>query len=333
MTAGTVTFAGGAGDQHVSFQGGSTKPAIQVSGSTPNLTINTATNNILAGAGGATSGTAIVVNGTSGNFANRAQLTFGNSNNSIQGAAADNGAHAAITINGFGHVVFGNGNTVVGGHTVTANVAAVNDQAGFAAGSTYGLVLGSGTFQFMEGISVTGGDLTLNPPATSGGIGYYIMDGGGSTGSGNGFVGSGFSMVFGDLIGTNSTIVLTGGAAGGVGAGDYANINLNGADGMTLTAPTTAGAWNTSGIAIFQDRAATTGNANTVSGVNFDNITGAIYTPSQPLAFTGATFMNAPCTQFIADTITIWGLAFINDQCQGIGVAVIGGGGAVTLVE
>lgn len=344
ITAGTNIIQGGAGAAGLSvsggtvtidaagntIQGGSGHPAISVSGTSPGLTFGASNNNILAGAGSP----AIVVapTGGSGNTIG-GRLTFGNGNNNIQGAASDDGKYSAMTIGGFGHVVFGNGNTIFGGPTITSNIPAVTDQAGFFAGTGLGLVLGSGTFQFMEGISVTGGDLTLNPPGTSGGIGYYIMDGGGSTGSGTGFVGSGFNMTFGDLIGTNATIVLTGGAAGGVAGGDYANINFNGADGMTLTAPTTAGTWNTAGIAIFQDRAATTGNANTVYGISFDNITGAIYTPSQPLNFEGITLMNSPCTQFIADTITIWGLAFINDQCQGIGVATIGGGGAVTLVE
>ncbi len=310
------------------IQGGTGKPAISLTGVNPSLNFGASNNNILAGTGS----NAIQVGPSSGSgFAIGGQLTFGNGNNNIQGAAADGGIFSAMTIGGFGHVVFGNGNATIGCTTCNnPGVPAVEDQAGFLAGTGFGLVLGSGTYQFMEGISVTGGDLTLNPAATSGGIGYYIMDGGGSTGAGNG---SGFNMTFGDLIGTNSTIVLTGGTAGGVGAGDYANINFNGADGTTLTAPTTAGTWNTSGIAIFQDRAASTGNANTVYGINFDNITGAIYTPNQPLSFEGLSVMNSPCTQFIANTILILGLAFINDQCQGTGVATIGGGGAVTLVE
>jgi len=331
IAGGTVTFAAGAGTSSF-FQGGTTKPGIQVSGVTPSLTINAATNSVLAGVG---TSAAITVNGTA-NTSPYTRLSFGNSNNTVQGAASDHGAHPAMTINGFGHVVFGNGNTAFGGHTVTANVPAVVDQAGFLAGSGQGLVLGSGTFQFMEGISVNGGDLTLNPPGTSGGTGYYIMDGGGSTSSNNGTIGSGFNMTFGDLVGSNVTIALTGGASGGVGATDFANINFNGGNGMTLTAPTAAGTWNTTGVAIFQDPAATPlggGNANTIYGINFDNITGAIYTPSQPLSFQGLTVMNAQCTQMIAYTITIWGLAFINDDCQGVGVAPIGGNGSIILVE
>jgi hypothetical protein len=318
MTGGTVTFAGGTGSSTF-FQGGSSNPAIQLNGSTPSLTIDALTNSVLAGS----SSSAITVNGTS-NTSPYAQLTFGNSNNSIQTAAADNGAHSALTITGYGHVVFGNGTSVFGGPTVTANVPAVNDDAGFLAGLGRGLVLGSGTFQFMEGISVTGGDLTLNPPATSGGIGYYIMDGGSN---------GGFNMTFGDLIGTNVTLVLTGGTAGGVGAADYANMNFNGADGMTLTAPTAAGTWNTAGIAIFQDRTAPAGNTNTIYGINFDNITGAIYTPSQALNFEGLSIMNSQCMQLIANTIKILGLAFINDQCQGTGTAPIGGNGSIILAE
>jgi hypothetical protein len=280
--------------------------AINLAGTRTTLTFGPSNNNVIAGPGSS----AITLNGSL-----NAHLVFGNGNNNIQGAASDRGRFSAMTVNLLGDVVFGNGNTTFGGPAVTANVPAVNDNSGFGAGSSKGLTLGSGTFQFMEGLSVTGGDLTLNPPATSGGIGYYIMNGGSN---------GGLNMTFGQLIGTNATIVLTGSGS------DYANLNFNGADGMTLTAPTTG---NTAGIAIFQDRNATTGNTNTVYGINFDNITGAIYTPNQMLQFEGLSVMNSQCMQLIGSTIRILGLAFINDQCEGTGVSPIGGNGAITLVE
>jgi hypothetical protein len=286
--------------------------AIKVSGSQPSLAFGPGTNNILAGRGSS----AITVFGSSG-ASPYARLTFGNGTNNIQGASADNGRHSAMSITGFGNVTFGNGNTTFGGPRVTANVPAVNDDSGFLASPTtnLGLTLGSGKFLFMEGLAVTGGNLTLNPPGTSGGIGYYIMHGGSN---------GGLNMTLGDLIGTNATIVLTGNG------GDYANLNFNAADGMTLTAPTTG---STAGIAIFQDPAAPAGNTNIVNGISFDNITGAIYTPSQALQFQGGVVMNSQCMQLIASTIRILGLASINDQCEGKGTAPIGGNGAVTLVE
>jgi hypothetical protein len=319
VSGGNVSFATAFGTN--TFQGGSGSPAIKLSGTSPTLTINAATNHVLAGAGSP----AIIVDPTSGNSTTvGGELIFGNGNNKIQGAAADGGQFSAMTIGGFGQVEFGNGNTVFGGPSVTANVPAVSDNAQFQAGQGLGLVLGSGIFQFMEGLSVTGGDLTLNPARTSGGIGYYIMDGG-SVG--------GLNMTAGDLNGKNATIILTGGSAGGVASSDFANINVNGADGIALTAPTTAGAWNTAGIAVFQDVNAPAGNANTIYGVNFDNITGAIYLPNNPLVFEGLSAMTSQCTQLIAGTLEILGLTSIDDECQGTGTVPITGGSSIVLVE
>ena len=172
-------------------QGGTNDPAIEINGNAASLTFAASNNGVLAGAGSP----AIVDIAVKGG--NTSQLKFGNGNNNIQGAAGDKGKYSAMTIVGPVNVTFGNGNTIFGGPTVTANVPAVNDDAGFLAGSGLGLTLGSGTFQFMEGLSVTGGDLTLNPPATTGGVGYYIMDGGSN---------GGLNMTFGDLNATNATI-------------------------------------------------------------------------------------------------------------------------------
>ena len=229
-----------------------------------------------------------------------------------------------MLIQGSSNVVFGNGTGVFGGPVVTPGVPAVDDQAGFQPGSGQGLTLGSGNYTFMEGISVTGGDLTLNPPGTSAGVGYYIMVGGGN------ILGGGFNMTFGELNGSNATIVLTGGAADNIDASDYASINYNGANGITLTAPTTG---PTAGIAFFQDRNATSLNLNTFSGGTFGNITGAIYTPNQPIIFDGLGVMNSRCLQMIASTITIAGPVFMNDDCDGTGTAPIISNGSIVLVQ
>ena len=53
----------------------------------------------------------------------------------------------------------------------------------------------------------------------------------------------------------------------------------------------------------------------------------------QPLAFEGLTLMTSQCMQLIASTITIAGLAFINDQCEGTGTAPIAGNGSIVLVQ
>jgi Flp pilus assembly protein TadG len=292
------------------IQGGAGSAAINLSGSQPSLTFGSSSNDIIAGAGSS----AIVVDaGSDGNFG---QLTFGNGNDNIQGAQTDGGNFSAMTIGGFVNVAFGSGTTVFGGPQVQRGVPAVDDHALFGAGTQQGLTLGSGSYTFMEGIRIAGGDLMLNRSGRS--FGYYIM------------VGGGFDMTLGHLTGTDVTIALTGGAAGNIDSSDYANFNYNGASGITLTAPTTG---PTAGIAIFQDRAATSRNANTFFGNTSGNITGAIYTPNQPINFLGIGLMNSRCLQMIASHITIAGIIYMNDDCDGTGTAPISGHGSIVLVQ
>ena len=314
IDATTNTIQGGTGGTS------SNNAAIRLSGGQPVLTFGPSTNRIIGGPGSS----AIVVNPLAGSDGSYGQLTFGNGNNYIQGAQADAGSHPAMTIGGFGHVVFGNGIGVFGGPRVRPGIPAVYDNTLFAFGSQRGLTLGSGSYTFMEGISITGGDLTLNPSGSS--VGYYIMVGGGTPS----LFGSGFNMTAGNLIGSNVTIVLTGGTADNIGASDYANINYVGANGISLTAPTTG---PTAGIAIFQDRSAVTPNPNTFSGGTFGNITGAIYTPNQPIVFDGIGHMNSRCLQMIASTITIAGIIYMNDDCQGTGTSPIVSNGSIVLVQ
>ncbi|MBV8592576.1 MAG: hypothetical protein JO212_21370, partial [Acetobacteraceae bacterium] len=131
----------------------------------------------------------------------------------------------------------------------------------------------------------------------------------------------------------NATIVLTGTGS------NYATAYTQGADGISLTAPQTG---NTPGLAIFQDRNAPSTGSNTVVGIDFLTVTGALYFPAQALNFLGITAVSDPeqpangndCLQLIASTISVQGLAWINDTCPaGVSLIVGTATGAGSLVE
>ena len=75
------------------------------------------------------------------------------------------------------------------------------------------------------------------------------------------------------------------------------------------------------GILFFQDRNIPTNDKgpsgspqNTVSGTSTTSFTGALYFPSTPLVFIGGS-SDTDCTEFIADTLTISGTSYINNDC------------------
>ena len=214
--------------------------------------------------------------------------------------------------------------------TYAINVATKNGVCGLLSNCGHDLTLGAGTYTIMGGIEVTGGNLTLNPNGTN--IGSYIIDGGGGNCNGSGG-NVGLCLAFGDLNGQNATIVLTGTGS------NYATAYTQGADGINLTAPQTGA---TPGLAIFQDRNAPSTGSNTVVGVNFLTVTGALYFPAQALHFLGITGVSDPeqpangndCLQLIAGTISVQGLAWINDTCPaGVSPIVGTATGAGSLVE
>ena len=324
LTGGTVTINGNSTNNFQSVS----SIALSVSGGT--MTIGgagvTATNKILAQA---SSQSAISVSGGT--------LTLGGGTSTIQGSVLTPGV--PVTVSGTGNFVTLDGITAIIGPsapTVAAITSATTSgNCGFGFGGCTGkdLSLGAGTYTLMGGISVTGGNLTLNPNGT--GIGTYILYGNQiSCITGNNFEGTvnaGFCMTFGDFNGTNSTIVLTGNGTSG-----YATLHNDGADGFNLTAPTTGA---TAGIAVFQDRNAPTTGTNGTAGISFLNVTGALYFPEQALNFFGITLGNLQpangnaCMQMIANTIQIQGLAFLDDQCAGTGVTPIVSAGSGSVVE
>jgi hypothetical protein len=324
MTAGTLTMTGSQTSIN-NILGGS---ATTATNGQPAIIISSASNNTTACA--------------AGNAASSAPcFALGNGNSNIQ--AASGSGQPAIQLLGTGTGI-GNGaanftvadNTngtgvVIGPPSPTTyaiDVATLNAPCGlFSNGNCAGhdLTLGAGTYTIMGGMEVTGGNVTLNPNGTS--IGTYIIDG---AGGGCGGAGSniGLCMTFGDLNGQNETIVLTGAAGNWAPAFDAASGFS--VDGISLTAPQSG---PTAGLAVFQNPNNPGGTAPTnyaVGGqysgsVGFLDVTGALYFPSQALDFVGVTAdLNNVCLQLIAGTISITGLAWLNDTCPA-GVSPIAG--------
>jgi len=154
---------------------------------------------------------------------------------------------------------------------------------------------GTTPYVFRNGLSLTGSaSLTLGP-------GIYIVEGGVFTMSGS-------TM----LNGTGVTIVLT----------SSATMSINGGATVNLVAPTSG---PTAGIAIYQDRNAPTSGTDSITGGASQNITGAIYFPSQAVNYSGGGSVGgASCTQIVAYKITFTGNSNFNSNCNGVGVATIG---------
>jgi hypothetical protein len=311
VSGGALTTTSSAGGT-IDILSGSSAPAVNMTGGAMTMTGNlTSTNNIL----GASGQPAITVGG--GTF------TLGDGNSNIQ---AGSSFASAIMLAGSGNV------------TTVDNTNGIGVVIGPPSPSTYainvntqnsGLTLGAGTYTIMGGIEASAGNLTLNPTGTS--VGTYVINGGGGIcvgppGSGPPGSNVGLCITSGDLNGQNSTIVLTGTGS------NYATAYTQGADGLNLTAPHTG---PTAGLAIFQDRSAPPTGSNTAYGLSFLTVTGALYFPAQSLYFVGVTAdLNNVCLQLIADTISITGLAWVNDICPA-GVSPIAGvtTGLAQLVE
>src|SRR6516165_4439139 len=166
----------------------------------------------------------------------------------------------------------------------------------------------SGVMVFCNGLSLTGGSqVTLNP-------GTYIIDRGSFSLTGNS-----------SISGNGVTIILTSSTGQ-----DYATVSISGGSTVNINAPSSGGM---QGVAFFQDRNAPTSGSDGFTGGATQNITGAIYFPSQNLTFSGGTSTGggADCTQLVALTFTFNGNSNFNSNCTGVGVRGIGG--SAQLVE
>ena len=140
---------------------------------------------------------------------------------------------------------------------------------------------------------------------------YYINSGNFSVGGGLTLTGSGVTIILGSATGT---------------------ITINNGTNVTLSAPTTG---PTAGIVFFGDPLGTESNINSLAGGTNLNITGALYFPTQTIAFSNGS--QSSCTQLIGGEISIVGGTTLNSSNCPAGIQQIGGGGsgaaATVLVE
>jgi hypothetical protein len=109
--------------------------------------------------------------------------------------------------------------------------------------------------------------------------------------------------------------------------------NISAGATVTITAPTSG---TYSGIAMFGDRLACSGNGNnslngqsnacipSIQGGGTQNITGAIYFPGQTVSYAGGSSTGgATCTQLIADQINFTGGSTFNSDCSSAGTQTL----------
>jgi len=126
------------------------------------------------------------------------------------------------------------------------------------------------------------------------------------------------------LTGTGVTIFLTSSTRAG-----YATTSIGNGASVTLTAPTTGA---TAGLVFFGDRSASLATTSNFGGGATENITGAIYLPSQTMSFSNGTSNPSGCTQLIAGVIQFTGGSQFKNNCASTGVVAIGATKS-TLVE
>lgn len=91
-----------------------------------------------------------------------------------------------------------------------------------------------------------------------------------------------------------------------------ATVNMNGGATLNMTAPTTG---TYAGIMIYQDRRASLGPNNYITGTSNSTFQGAVYMPSQAVQFTGDSGMNTNCLQLVARQVTFTGNNIISNVC------------------
>jgi hypothetical protein len=217
--------------------------------------------------------------------------------------------------------LFQNGSTVTTTNTNTINATTpiADPYAGVAvpapgvcpAANNAAVIMSTTTLNpgtYCNGITLNGAHVTLNP-------GIYIMNKGNFNVNGSTLTGVGVTIVLTSSTGTN-----------------YATFTLNGST-MNISAPTAASGDATAGIAIYQDRRATVGNADVINGSG-SSVTGALYFPSGYLTFNGAGSSGTPsCMQIIANTMLLNGSGYLTNTCSGSGMAAISTGSGSTTVK
>lgn len=237
------------------------------------------------------------------------------SNNAV--SISGNAVVTAPTISAVGGVSSA-GSASFGSSVIQTGVAAQGDpytNVNAPASSTYpaascpNLKLTSGTqnglkpgqFRNMTGASAgyfCVGDMNLNNANLTLSPGIYVIDGGGLTISGSASLScSGCTIIFSNRSSSANAPI------GGV--------NINGSGAVNLTG-SSSGTYI--GLAMYQDRRATTGNQNTFIGASGTTVIGTFYFPKALVNYTG-TAVQTPCFQLIAWDMTFSGTTNVGNTC------------------
>jgi hypothetical protein len=158
--------------------------------------------------------------------------------------------------------------------------------------------------------------------------GTYYIDGG-SLNLGSGANVSIDTSVAGPGGETGVTIILTSSNAASS-PSSIATLNVNGGATINLTA-STVGTY--AGILFYQDRRAQDSGSNTMNGNASSKLQGALYFPSQEIAFSGTSGMITDCLQLVGLRLTFSGNTSIANNCPSGSGAASWKGQQVRLVE
>ena len=148
------------------------------------------------------------------------------------------------------------------------------------------------------------------------------------------YISGGDVNIQGTVTGNDVTIVLTN--MDPISTAPIGNFTMNASGVLNIDAPNTG---KYAGIAVFQDRRATTskkGSPNKVNGSSAGQVIGALYFPKQGLTYNGDGTTTAICTRFVTRRITFSGNNTTSNKfkkdCAGEGVATFEGGRLIRLV-
>ena len=114
-----------------------------------------------------------------------------------------------------------------------------------------------------------------------------------------------------DISGDGVTFILTSKTASANGS-SVAKLDINGGATINLTAPSSG---TYAGLLFYQDRRASTGDTNFLTGNSSSLLQGAAYFPAQKLQFTGDSGMNTKCLHLVARNVTFIGNTNISNIC------------------
>lgn len=155
--------------------------------------------------------------------------------------------------------------------------------------------------RYCNGLNLSG-TKTLQP-------GVYIIEGGTFRANGSA-----------EISGSGVTFVLT----------DSADLSFNGNATLNLSAPT-SGPY--AGVLFFGSRTNSSSAGISFNGTAGSALTGALYFPSQPVAFSGDMEGANGCTQLVAKTVDWSGNASLAVDCTSYGMSALAVGGVVKLAE